>query len=132
MKSKVFLVLFIALFICVSCDIFGSKKDDTDEMGWKKTSLPGQLKGNWYRNNYEYMKITSSKVTVENREWGIANIHKKDNEIRFMVKSEIQYLAIYFRNITDTKVEKSFGGIMYTLYEAKTSSRENWIILTKE
>ena len=78
------------------------------------------------------MGIFSSKVIIDNREWIIVSIEKKDDEYRITVKSTYQYRSIYFTNLTDTNVEKSEGYFAISDYDAKQAERSEWSIMTKE
>lgn len=131
MNPKVFFVLIFTACLLMSCNPFSSDEKKTDELGWDKASMPSQLKGEWYRNTYNFMNITSKNVTVENRQWGIIHIHRLGDEYRLVVKSGIQYMAIYFKEIQTNKIDASFGLAMYTPYEAKIANRESWISLNK-
>ena len=93
--------------------------------------MPKQLLSAWYRNGFDYMKITSKNVIIDNREWGIVNIYKKDSEYRIIGKSTLQYKAFYFQNITDTTTEISLGYTTFTPYDAKTAARDSWIFISK-
>ena len=132
MRCKVFFVLFAAVFLGLSCDIFDSDGSNKDEIGFETTSMPKNLKGKWYHNNYYLMEITSTKVYHENREWNINTIAKKNDEHRLMLISDRQYMAVYFSSITETTCEKSFGDLAYSLYQAKVAGREGWETLTKK
>ena len=128
-KSATFAcMVLIALNFC--CGILDDDSGN-DDSGWKKASVPKQLQGNWYSNNVLDIKITSSKAVIDNREWSIAEVHKKEGEYRFIIKSAIQYRAVYFRNITDTSAEKSMGYIELTPYDAKQASQDSWVPITK-
>ena len=94
--------------------------------------MPKQLLSDWYRNCTNYMKITSKKIIIDNREWGLVNIYKKDSEYRIICKSSLQYRAFYFQSITDTTTEISMGYIAFTPYDAKTAARDSWIFIAKE
>jgi len=120
--------LFVAL---VGCNIFRGT-ESTDELGWKKASMPKLLKGEWYLNDFFYMRVASLKVTVDNREWTIETIYEKDGVYRLVVKSNRQYMAMYFQNIAEHSVEKSFGYITFSPYEAKLAGREEWVVLKRE
>ena len=122
-------MMVIVLSVC--CNIFnGDEKSDNSE--WKKASLPKMLHGDWYVDGIYEMKITSSKMTMNNREWVISEVEKNDDEYRIILKSSIHYRAMYFRNITDTSTEKSMGYITFSSYDAKKAVRGSWITMTKE
>jgi len=120
--------LFVSL---AGCNIFRGT-ESTDELGWKKVSMPKLLKGEWYLKEFFYMKVSSLKVMVDNREWTIETIYEKEGEYRLIVKSNRQYMAMYFRNIAEHSVEKSFGYIAFSPYEAKLAGREEWVVLKRE
>jgi len=103
------LLLFLALTIILaaSCDIFNSDDKTTDAHGWKRTSLPSKLKGDWKLNGVHYMSVSSTKTKIDNREWGIITVDQKDDEYRLNLRSSYQYMVAYFRNLTDTTVEKA-------------------------
>lgn len=132
MNSKVFFVLFFTVCALVSCNPFSSDEKEKDELGWDTSAMPSQIKGEWFRNTYNFMNITSKNVVVENRQWGIIHIHRLNDEYRLVVKSGSQYMAVYFREIQTDKMDVSFGLIMYTPYDAKIANRESWMSLNKE
>lgn len=132
MKSKEFFACFFLVLLVVSgCTLFGSS-DSTDELGWERVSLPKNLKGVWYLRSYQYLEVTSKSVIVDNREWVFDTIARKNDEYRILGKSEIQYRSIYFRNLTESSVEKALGEIVYEKYDAKIADREDWTELYKK
>ena len=130
-KATMFLSI-VALVFNVYCDLFTNEKGGSYDSEWKKTSIPGKLKGEWYINDVCYMEISSSKVIMDNREWIIVSIEKKDEEYRITVKSSYQYRSFYFTYLTDTTVEKSEGYFGNTEYDAKQLDRSEWSLMTKE
>lgn len=130
MKRTICICLFCS--ICIACCNIFNNDNNSDDSGWEKASMPKQLLGSWEINGFFYMKISSSKITIDNREWNIDTIEKNSGEYRIVTKSSIQYRALYFKNITDTTAEKSVGYIAFTAYDAKTSWRDEWVLMTKE
>ncbi len=122
----------VTVVLSVCCNLFTNESGSSVDLEWKKTSLPGDLKGRWYVKSVYYMGIFSSKVIIDNREWIIVSIEKKDDEYRITVKSTYQYRSIYFTNLTDTNVEKSEGYFAISDYDAKQAERSEWSIMTKE
>ena len=132
MIKRINFIFIVFIILNAGCNIFGSDNNSGDDSGWEKASMPKQLLSDWYRNGFHYMKITSTKVIIDNREWGIVNIYKKDSEYRIIGKSALQYKAFYFQNITDTTTEISMGYIAFTPYDVKTAARDSWIFIAKE
>ena len=98
---------------------------------WEKASMPKSLLGDWYVNGIHNIGIKSSVSIIDSREWGILSIDTNGEEYRIIVRSNYQYRAIYFREISDKSAEKSMGYIANTSYEAKNVIRGPWITITK-
>jgi hypothetical protein len=123
--------LMLSFVLTAGCDLF--KNESTiDAEGWKRTSLPSTLKADWKLNNVHYLNISSKDLMIDNREWGIITVDKKDDEYRLNLRSSNQYMSAYFRNITETTVEKAFGLSAYTSYDATNAIKENWILISKD
>ncbi len=132
MKTKDFLAIIGAIVILVTGCTLSDSLNTTDELGWKRISMPSSLKGTWYFHGYKTIELTSKKAIADSREWNIETVGRKDDEYRVIVKSQLQYQALYFRNTTKESVEISYGEIWYTIYDAKTADRGEWRELTKE
>jgi len=130
MKKGTALILMVTVALSVCCNIFGNDSSGGSSE-WKKTSLPGQLRGDWYVNGIYDMKVTSSKVTMSNRVWIIYSIDKREEEYRIVLRSSFEYKAMYIKNLTDTSAERTFGWGMNTSYDAKQAGIGEWITITK-
>ena len=130
MKKETALILVVTVALSVCCNIFGNDSSGGSSE-WEKTSLPGQLRGDWNVNGIYDMKVSSSKVTMSNREWIINSIEKNGEEYRIVLRSSYEYKAMYIRNLTDTSAERAFGWGMNTSYNAKQAGIGEWITITK-
>jgi len=126
------IILLTLSFTNICCDIFGDKSEKEYDSDWKRVSMPTQLRGEWYINNFKYMTISSSKVTIDNREWSISTVSRKGEEYRFVTRGDVQYRAMYFKNITDSSAEFSLGYIAFTEYDAKEAGIEKESFITKK
>lgn len=131
-KKTIVLILSVVLIFIAGCNIFNdADKNSEDSSGWKRSSFPKMLSGKWYYNGVYDMKITSKMVTTNNREWIVTNIETNGEEYRVVARSDYQYRAFYFRNITITAAEKSLSFISYTSYDAKKADKTSWVLITK-
>ncbi|MFC1694006.1 hypothetical protein ACFL1R_10920 [Candidatus Latescibacterota bacterium] len=131
-KKTIVLILSAVLIFIAGCNIFNdADKNSEDSSGWKKSSFPKMLSGKWYYNGVYDIKITSTMITTDNREWVASTIETNGEEYRVVARSDYQYRAFYFRNITITSAEKSLSLIAYTSYEAKKADKTSWVLITK-
>ncbi len=129
--SRICLLLLCFTVLTLSgCDLFG-EDEKVDELGWKKSSMSSKVKGVWYMNEVKFFEVSSKIIDLDNREWVVMSVHKKDDETRVIVESGIERRAFYFRNIHDESIEVSIGYIAYTIYDAKTADRIEWLELRK-
>ena len=122
----------VTVVLSVCCNLFTNESGSSVDSEWKKISLPGKLTGKWDIKDVLYMEILSSKVIIDNREWIIVSIERKDDEYKITTRSSYQYRSIYFTNLTDTIVEMAEGYFANSEYDAKKTERSDWIIMTKE
>ena len=109
--------------------IFGN--DTKTDDGWKKVSMPEDLKGTWYLDSIEQFSIDATHVTMNNRTWGVNRIEHKDTEHRIIMENDREYVALYFRSITTQTVFASIGGSGLSLYDATQADRTDWFALNK-
>ncbi len=131
MKRVIHLLLIVLVVFINGCITSSDKKNSENNSEWKNTSLPKNLSGNWYFKGAYDTGITSSKITINNREWIIYSIETNGEEYRIIVVSDQQYWALYFRNITEKSAEKSFGEVAYDKFMATNTQKSSWIIITK-
>jgi len=124
--------VLLVLVLSVGCNFNIFDNDEKiDELGWKKTSMPSNLKGIWKTNNVQFIELTSKKIILDNREWILMSVYKKDDEIRLEGQSGIQHKAYYCKNIHDDTMELSIGEIEFSSYDSKMAPRDEWIELSK-
>lgn len=129
MIKKNILLFTLILMLFAGCDIFDNKKKSNLE--WKKTPIPGNLKREWYHNTISEIKITSTNVTFNNRNWSILQYETNGEENRMTLIDYPQYRVLYFRNLTENSIEKSTGEPAYSEYDAQKAPRSSWIFLEK-
>lgn len=130
-KRRMVCLAMAAIFlvgIIAGCDIFNSK-DPQD--GWKSVSMPSDLKGDWYLSGLYQFTVSSNKVVINNRTWGINRIERKEEDTRLILENSRQYFVMYFRSITSQSVYVATGLIAFTLYDAEESDRTDWMELEK-
>ena len=129
------IVIVLLTTITAGCNIFGEKDDNSNQFDadWKKASMPQYLTGSWQEMNYTFMRISTKKITIDNREWNIETIAKNaDGEYRIVARSTVQYRAFYFRKIRETTAEKALGMLAFTLFDAKMAPRNEWTEMSRE
>ena len=133
MRKALLYMLMVVIAIGVGCTLFGNDNgtSGTDDE-WNKTTVPKNLIGKWYINDVFDIEITSSNITMDNRYWSIYTVEKGIEEYRIIARSERQYRAFYFQNITDVSAEKAVGYIAYTSYDAKEAGKSPSITITKK
>ena len=133
MRKKLLSMFMLVIVIGTGCTLLGSDNgsSSTDDE-WNKTTLPKNLIGKWYINDIFDIEITSSTITMDNRKWSIDSIEKSSDEYRIVGRSDRQYRAFYFKNITEVSAEKAVGYIAYVQYDAKEADKSSWVTITKK
>ena len=133
MRKELLSMLMVVIVIGTGCTLLGNDNGTSGtECGWRKTNLPKNLTGKWYINDIFDIEITSSTITMDNRKWSIDSIEKSSDEYRIVGRSDRQYRAFYFKNITEVSTEKAVGYIAYVQYDAKEADKSSWVTITKK
>ena len=128
-RFMIIAVMVVILLAVGGCIFDNSDKKDGLTPGWTSTAVPSALQKTWYYKGGEEIRITSKKVIRRNREWSISRCEKNESEYRLVSISQYEYIAYYFKDVTEESVQYTIGYTTRTEYDAVTLGHGDYVTL---